>query len=307
MTGREARTNNSTTQDGVAMYLDQYKLEGTLNLDEHPCLFDPATYPDFLERYEQFKHFLLGAVGKQESRAIYKFGYGDYLFLTRQSEGSASVGFRALNKPYDLIDHKQFEEGASCCDYYTCEIYPDHVARFKEVINRKIDFPAEYGYACVANRWLFRTFAGKIGLIGADKKIAVIKRLMKTNTYQDYLGLEKFEDYISIPQRFACDNLAETEQQVAEQLRQSTSKIFLVGIGHVKSGLLHRMKNYTNAVFLDVGQGLDAIAGLIDTEKPFFGNWINHRADEPALYEDIDYLSYLPYAFINSTIRSIKV
>ena len=139
-------------------------------------------------------------------------------------------------------------EGAQLCDYYTCEIYPENRQRFSEVIDKEIDFPAEFGYGLVANKWLFKTFAGKIGLIGADRKIDIIENIMEAPQYQEYLGLEKFEEYISIPQQFACDDLAATERMVGEQLEKSTSKIFLVGIGHVKSGLLHRLKKYTDAV-----------------------------------------------------------
>ena len=79
-----------------------------------------------------------------------------------------------------------------------------------------------------------------------------------------YLGIDEFQDYISLPQRFSCDDLEATEKMVGEQLEKSTSKIFLMGMGHVKSGLIHRLKKYTDAVFLDVGAGIDAIAGLID-------------------------------------------
>lgn len=284
----------------MSTYLDQYRIEGTVNLDRHPCLSDPETCPGFQAGFEDFKRFLIDAVEGKKATTIYKFGYGDYLFLTRRSEGSATVGFRALSKPYDQIGHEQFVAGALQCDAYVCEIYPDHVACFKELINRQIDFPAEYAYASVASRWIFRQFSGQVGVIGADKKVALIRRLMESKEYQKYLGIERFEDYIAIPQSFACDDLAHTEQMVAEHLVNARSRLFLVGIGHVKSGLLHRLKQYRRAVFLDVGQGLDAIAGIIDTEKPFFGAWSNHRIGEPELYADIDYLSYLPYAFVKA-------
>ena len=35
---------------------------------------------------------------------------------------------------------------------------------------------------------------------------------MEAPQYQEYLGLEKFEDYISLPQKFACDDLEATEK-----------------------------------------------------------------------------------------------
>ena len=87
-----------------------------------------------------------------------------------------------------------------------------------------IDYPAEFGYGLVANKWLLQTFAGKIGLIGADIKMNIIQNVIEAPQYQEYLGLEKFEDYVSLPQRFACDDIDATEKMVGEQLKNTTSK-----------------------------------------------------------------------------------
>ena len=274
------------------MYLDCYKIEGTVNNDQNPCFHNQDTHPEFQEKLEFFKKLLIQQVKHNKSVTYYKYGDGDYYFLTKQSVGSATPGKRALSKEYDSIGHEDFVEGAQLCDYYTCEIYPENIQRFSEVINREIDFPAEYGYGLVSNKWIFKTFAGQIGLIGADRKIDIIENIIEAPQYQEYLGIEKFEDYIRIPQQFACDDLEATEKMVGDQLEKSTSKIFLVGIGHVKSGLLHRLKKYTDAVFLDVGSSLDAIAGVIDVDRPYFGDWTNYQIDEKGLYNGVDFLQY---------------
>ena len=275
------------------MYLDLYKIEESVNLDNHPCFGNSETFPEFQTELENFKNLLVELVDQGASSTFYKFGDGDYFFLKKQGVGSASPGRRALSKGYDQINHQAFVEGATECDYYTCEIYPENRERFSEVLpGINIDFPAEYGYGLVANKWLLKNFAGKIGLIGADRKINIIKNLMEAPQYQEYLGLEKFEDYIYIPQKFACDDINATEKIIGDQLIKSTSKIFLMGIGHVKSGLIHRLKNYTDAVFLDVGSSIDALAGIIDINRPYFGEWINYQIDEKPLYEDVDYLAY---------------
>ena len=274
------------------MYLDCYKIEGTINNDQNPCFNNEDTHPDFQEKLEFFKKLLVQQVKHNKSATYYKYGDGDYYFLTKQSVGSATPGKRALSRDYDSIGHEHFVEGAQLCDYYTCEIYPENRERFSKVITKEIDFPAEYGYGLVSNKWLFKTFAGQIGLIGADRKIDIIENIMEAPQYQEYLGIEKFEDYIRIPQQFACDDLEATEKMVGDQLSKSTSKIFLVGIGHVKSGLLHRLKKYTDAVFLDVGSSLDAIAGVIDVDRPYFGDWTNYQIDEKSLYNGVDFLQY---------------
>tara|TARA_B100000902_G_scaffold199245_1_gene189963 strand:+ start:598 stop:1461 length:864 start_codon:yes stop_codon:yes gene_type:complete len=274
------------------MYLDCYKIEGTVNNDQNPCFHNQDTHPEFQEKLEFFKKLLVQQVKHNKSATYYKYGDGDYYFLTKQAVGSATPGKRALSRGYDSIGHEDFVEGAQLCDYYTCEIYPENRERYSKVITKEIDFPAEYGYGLVSNKWLFKTFAGQIGLIGADRKIDIIENIMEAPQYQEYLGIEKFEDYIRIPQQFACDDLQATEKMVGDQLSKSTSKIFLVGIGHVKSGLLHRLKKYTDAVFLDVGSSLDAIAGVIDVDRPYFGDWTNYQIDEKDLYNGVDFLQY---------------
>jgi hypothetical protein len=274
------------------MYLDQYKIEGTINNDQNPCFHDETTYPQFQEELEEFKHLLIELVYLKEPKTFYKFGDGDYYFLNKIPTGSATPGRRALSKSYDDINHDAFVKGAQECDYYTCEIYPENRVNFIDVIQRRIDYPAEFGYGLVANKWLLKTFAGQIGLIGAGAKLNIIKNLMEAPQYQEYLGLEKFEDYISLPQKFACDDLEATEKMVASQLMKSTSKIFLMGMGHVKSGLIHRLSKYRNAVFLDVGASIDALAGIIDVDRPYAGDWTNYQIDDVQLYKGIDFLAY---------------
>ena len=274
------------------MYLDQYKIEGTINNDQNPCFHDETTYPKFQEELEEFKHLLIELVYLNEPKTFYKFGDGDYYFLNKIPTGSATPGRRALSKSYDEINHDAFVKGAQECDYYTCEIYPENRVNYLDVIQRRIDYPAEFGYGLVANKWLLKTFAGQIGLIGAGLKLNIIKNLMEAPQYQEYLGLEKFEDYISLPQKFACDDLEATEKMVASQLMKSTSNIFLMGMGHVKSGLIHRLSKYRNAVFLDVGASIDALAGIIDVDRPYAGDWTNYQIDDVQLYKGIDYLAY---------------
>ena len=274
------------------MYLDQYKIDGTINKDQNPCFNNPDTFPDFQNGLEDFKNLLIKLVDSNQPSTFYKYGDGDYFFLKKMPVGSATPGRRALSKGYDQINHDVFVEGAQKCDYYTCEIYPENRSHFKEVIQRDIDFPAEYGYGLVTNKWLLKTFAGKIGLIGAGSKLNIIKNLMEAPQYQEYLGLEKFEDYISLPQKFACDDIDATEKMVASQLMKSTSKIFLMGMGHVKSGLIHRLSKYRDAVFLDVGASIDALAGIIDVDRPYAGDWTNYQIDDVQLYKGIDFLAY---------------
>ena len=39
-----------------SVYLDIYKIEGTINADQNPCFSDPNTYPNFQEKLDEFKN-----------------------------------------------------------------------------------------------------------------------------------------------------------------------------------------------------------------------------------------------------------
>ena len=273
------------------MYLDQYKIQGTTNLDSHLCFHNPNVFPDFQNELTNFKNNILELVNNKKSATFYKFGDGDYRFLKKEEIGSAAPGNRALSKQYNEINHELFLEGASKCDYYTCEIYPENRHMLNQTINKNIDYPAEYGYGLVANKWFFENFKGRIGLIGASEKLYLIEELMNYKEYQEYLGLKSFNDYIHFPQKYAADDINLVNDFVKKQLENSTSDIFLLGIGHAKSGLLYSFKEHKQAVYLDVGAGIDMLAGCINIKRPYAGDWTNFRINGYD-YSNIDYLRY---------------
>jgi hypothetical protein len=274
------------------MHNKMYHIDNACNLDSNPCFYNDNTYPSFQEDLIRYKEWIQNLVLRRESKTIYKFGDGDYFFLKKQAVGSASPGKRALSRGYEEIKHQEFVEGVRKNDYFTCEIYPENRRYFMELFpSLPITFPSEFSYGLVSNKWLLKTFSGKIGLIGADAKIDLIKSLMTHKEYQDYLGIESFNDYLKIPQKFACDDIDATEAMIGEQLKNSTADIFLLGVGHVKSALLHRLKKYRNAVFLDVGSSIDALAGIIDHNRPYFGAWTNYRVQN-FNYSKLDILQY---------------
>jgi hypothetical protein len=288
-----SQSHSLLIQNSKREYLDIYRIEGTINLDRNDCYAHIETYPNFQSDLENFKVLLSNLVTNGLSKTLYKFGDGDFFFLRGKQVGSAQPGKRAISRELKKNELREFRKGSVKSDFYMCELYPENRKKFKRALPRKqIDFPAEFVYGLVANRWIFQEFAGHIGLIGADAKIELIKELMQKKSYQDYLGLEKFSDYISVPQKFACDDLSSRLSELEVQLQMATSKIFLVGVGHLKSGILHKLPEMHEGVYLDVGSGIDAIAGIIDQKRPFFGGWVNYRLSEQFNYEKIDFLQY---------------
>jgi len=267
-----------------------YQITNTKYLNHNDEYNDPHLYPEFQAKIQNFKDLLNSLIKSGEAKTFYKFGDGDYYFLKKEPKGSAKPGIRALKKPYFLINHKKFLDGAKKNDYYLSLIPNMHRKMFLETFGKEFDFPSEFVYGLTANKWIFSNFDSKIGLIGADRKIELISNLMEHNEYKEYLGLDKFSDYISIPQRFACDNLNKTKKNLINQIKNSEADIFLLGIGHVKSGVLHELKKYKKAIYLDIGVGIDAIAGVVNINRPYFGNWKNFQFQDSSIYNDIDIL-----------------
>lgn len=256
-----------------------FHISNTLNLDQHPIYKTPSVMPDFQEVLFSFMSTITRYVSVSQAASLLKFGDGDYYFLRKDPVGSASPGRRALSIKYeDMKDHQEYVDGVQRNEFITVELC--NLALYRNLYpNGKISFPAEYTYGLIANRWLTQTFCGRIGLIGAKEKLDLIEELMKYPQYQDYLGVERFEHYVRIPQKFACDSLEEILASVEFQLRSRPQQcsVYLVGIGHVKSGLLYRLPRICSALFIDVGSGIDALAGVIDPYRPYMGLWKNFR------------------------------
>lgn len=267
-----------------------YKIPKTKYINPPEEYLNASLYPNFQDALETFKDKILHNIKSGTSASYYKFGDGDYYFLKKEKRGSAKPGIRALKKPYFMINHRKFVTGSKKNDVYMSLSTKMHKAMFLETFSKHADFASEYVYGLLANKWLLQAPRVKVGIIGADKKLELIDLLMEKDQYQNYLGIDKFHDYIDIPQRFACDNLNKTIKHVEKQLNNSTSKIFLVGIGHVKSGLLHELKKIKKAIYIDVGVGIDALAGIVNLSRPYFGDWKNFQFRNLDLYSDIDLL-----------------
>ena len=258
------------------MYNNRYDIEGCKNTDQNA---NKLYCPDFHEGYERFKEILKQHVNNGEACTFYKFSDGESFFMQGISAGSTSAGKRDTDIGADKINRTSFIEGVAKNDYYMVESYETAHSEWNKVFPQKpYDAVAEWVYGLVANRWLFKTFKGQIGLVGAREKLELIQELLEHKEYRDYLGINKFEDYICIPQRYACDNIEAVDASVKEQLKNAKSKIFLEGIGHAKQALLHRMKEHHPAVYVSVGSGICALAGVQDTiGRPYFADWKNYR------------------------------
>ena len=268
-----------------------FDIEGTTNLHSAFEYYDQDFDFLFSPTYEKFKQIVNEVILSDKSASILKFGDGDFYFLNGIPEGSAKPGRRALSRDYSEIDLPLFRNGWRSIDYLACEIPISDRRRFFNISpDRAPDFPAEYLYASVANRWFTSNRDFEIAVIGGGQKIDLIEKLQKNSMYRDYLGITKDMHTIRIPQKFACDNIEATIESTISQVRESKARLFLVGVGHAKSALLPALSKAYPGVFIDIGSGIDALAGVIDVKRPYFGDWRNFQFRDPGEYMGVDYL-----------------
>ncbi len=276
----------------IHKYSDQYLIPGARNLNRNLGYTDPKNEPRFQEKLNHFKTEISDALKGNSPRTYYKFGDGDFYFLSGIAKGSAAPGLRAISRQLNEDELATFIQSSKKADSYMCELAPENKAMFREIFgDKKIDYPAEIVYGLIANRWILGIPNIRIGLIGAREKLNLIKHLLEFPEYKEYLGLESFHNYVAIPQKFACDDLTARLEELKEGLRHEYCDLYLIGIGHLKSGVMSELGNFSKSVFLDIGSGIDALAGIIDKERPYFGDWVNFRSRNID-YSNLDLLQY---------------
>jgi hypothetical protein len=263
------------------------EIDGARNIDSsfvNASSYHPLSYKDW-------QSGILNLTQKSDNFVSLKFGDGDYFFLKQIEIGSAAPGNRALSVPYSDLDMKPFYDGIALANQIACESVLSNLESFREMFGaRTPDYPAEYLYGSIANRWLLKSLDGKLGFIGAAPKIDLIEKLLEHQIYRDYLGIQGEVSLIRIPQKFACDDILSTRRMISDQINIDSNKTFLMGVGHAKFGLVEELKKFKHAQFIDIGSGIDALAGIIDIRRPYFADWWNFRFADPITYTDIDLL-----------------
>ena len=261
-----------------------YNISGTTYLEPNKEYSDETIYPNFQKDYRLFKETLKSESNQKINNTYYKFGDGDYLLFKNEKFGTTKPGVRDIKKSIKSLNIKEIQNAAQNHDKYFCEIINFYM--FNEVLNVKLDFPAEYLYASVANKWFFKNFK-KITLIGSETKLELINELMKFNEYREYLGIDNFHDLISIPQTGALSNSKKVYKKIKDRVHKSNPDIFLAGIGLSQNTLLLDLKKEINVPIVSIGSGIDAIAGVIDIYRPYYGGWVNYRMKNSNIYKKI--------------------
>lgn len=243
---------------------------------EGPEYNDPAFWPSFQSDWIALQSDIISCVEGKAPKLYLRIFDGEFWFLKGQKVGN--VGSRHCSKPLTPEFLKPFYEGFLKADIVSTQLYADQMKIYKSLFpSRPFEIPMELLYCLVSTRWIFRQFPDSIALIGGNGKMRLIQELMKYEEYRNYLGVKEFTDYISVPERFACDDTEAVFEAIRPQIEASKATVFLFGMGISKLAIAHRFKTVKNAVFLDVGCGITALAGTTSIERPYFGEWTNYR------------------------------
>jgi len=156
-------------------------------------------------------------------------------------------------------------------------------------------------YALVANRLIFRMFPeNEILLVGQEEKINAIKKLLNHKQYRNYLGISSFSGFVGIPKIGAADHEEQILQDIKKAVTLYNPKIILIGAGSSKLYLIPRIRFFSDAVVIDIGAGIDALAGVISQDRPYFADWINFKSN------NIDYSSMDIMDLKNPERESVK-
>ncbi len=266
--------------------IEQYKIRGTSNLDPEQIdgieYNNPTFWPTFQEDYQTF----LNIIKQNKNCVIMRIYDGELLFLQRKKVGN--IPKRHCSQDLRTKDLELFKQGVNNVDYLCIQLNINFMTEYKNQFHRKIDFPMEFCYGIVMNKWIFTQFPkDEIALIGGYEKMRIIRDLMKYKEYKEYLGIQSFTDYISVPERYASNEPEQVLEQIKPFIKNSKAKIFLFGIGIVKLAIAPLFKDIKQATFIDIGSGMSALAGFASINRPYHGSWINHRMKNYD-YKEID-------------------
>ncbi len=241
---------------------------------------DPNFYPNFQIDIDWLKNILIEKNKNNKGYVVMRVYDGEFHFLNKNVVGNGPK--RHYTKPLTVEFVKPFLEGCYQVDILSCQLKIKMLKQFHNIIpNPKPKFiPMDIIYGLFANRWILSTFKNKIALIGGNEKMNVIQELMKYEEYQKYICNDYFIDYISVPERFSCDNTDILIEDIGKQIKESKAEVFLFGIGISKMAMAYKFKTYKNAIFIDIGCGMSGLAGTVETDRPYFGSWTNYRIKE---------------------------
>lgn len=244
-----------------------FNLPDCINFDPQHSKIEysnPDNYPNWLIKYEELKKNILS----NNKLIILRCFDGEWHYLNQN--------LSAIKRDTTLISKNTIDLYKT--NIQNVDIFTSHLTHFddRKVFNRDIDYPMEFVYSLVANKWLLKKFKNSISLVGGTHTISLIRKLMLYPEYREYIEQDFFNELIEIPSTKSCDNPNNIISSLSV-LKNSKSKLILFGIGICKLSIIDKLQEIHNGIYIDIGHGLDCLAGIGNIQRPYFGLWKNYR------------------------------
>lgn len=230
-------------------------------------------------------------VSKKDSVSFIRVNDGEMLYLKGNIKG---LLVKRQGVPKDLSQNyiEKIREKAATNDYLMLHPTPGMGRdwQFKGKDKFEFTYNSLLIYQAVSTKLLFYILSGsKIGVIGGNEKINLIKNLISFSEYRDYLGIGQIVEYIGVPEIGAASDPEKTKKLIMEKM-VGEADVYLFGIGVSKLSIIPELRDETGKIFIDVGAGIDAMAGVINRSRPYFGDWVNFRI-EGYDYSEVDIIN----------------
>lgn len=273
----------------------QYRVRGCRTYDHRSLVEGKIPFGlsrPLQEHYNEVRGTIRDRISRRQKYSIIRLGDGEALFL--QGWRGGNIGRRHLTDDV-AIDLSAWRRSYQENDLLTFDSRWGQRRLWNSIEGERIraDYtPLTAIYALVANRDIFQLVKSRrVGIIGPGPKLAIIERLLRYPQYREYLGLAGFDSYVEIPQRGAVNDAEKVLRDIVAREREYPCDVYLVGLGIAKLRILSGIRDALDAVVIDIGSGLDAIAGIIPKDRPYFGSWVNYKLVGYD-YDHVDVLAY---------------
>lgn len=266
----------------------RYRLPGLRNIATRDNLEQKYFFDNFNLNlsYELLKFTIdiFDRISKEKVFSLIRLGDGEMHFLNNNINGNLIKRHGVENILNDKI-LKSYQQDALNNDFV---LHYKNSKSFKKLTPKNIqlnllkknDYDNYVIYQLISNKLLLCILKKyKVGLIGASEKLNLIKELLKYPEYRENLFIDNIFEYIELPQIGAGKNFNNTYDIIKNQF-QGNAEIYLVGMGISKLHVLSQFKKEFNKSVIDIGIGLDALAGVVPYSRPYFANWVNYRIKE---------------------------
>ncbi|WP_419168983.1 hypothetical protein [Halobacteriovorax sp.] len=226
--------------------------------------------------------------------SLVRLGDSEMLFLNGKMVGNI-VKRSFLNNDISRYNLEHYREKTNENDFICI---PDNYSLNRFLSDMKfskdLSISTENIYQLIATKIFFNQLKSKkIGIIGAKEKVDIIKSLVKYKKYREYVNIDNIVEYIGVPQKGASTDHEKTQRMIEDQMT-GDADIYLVGMSVAKLVIQPSLRDKYQKSFIDIGVGIDAMAGVIPNSKSYFGNWINFRIKDYD-YSNINFFQYQKY------------